>query len=196
MLFPDYIETNVVYHVISILDLDNALKNGIKYNDKRTYKSKYLDFHIYIDNHKPDWIPSWVIRKKAIFASLNFDKYHKFHSHTAILGIKINPNRCWVANENLANHIYEPFILSKIVEYEKSNKYLLKEGKNLLRQYWETSLSFNENLKKRYDQRSGYDAEVLIMHDIKPKDLKVLYIISDHYMLTSEKWKKYFCLEN
>lgn len=193
MLFPDYTETNVVYHIISIVDLDKTLKNGIKYNDKKTYKIKYFGFHDYIDKHKTENVPHWVIRKNAIFGSLNFAKDHKFHSHTAILAVRIDPNRCWIANENLANHIFEPFILSKVDEYKKSSNYLKTEGCRILREYWETSLSFEENLINRCDLQKGYDAEVLIMHDIKPEDISVLYIVSDHSILTNEEWKKYFC---
>ncbi len=196
MLFDSYFKTKRVYHIISIIDLDKTLKKGIKYDDKKTYISKYYDFHDFIDKHKPQNIPKWVIRKKAIFASMNFPKSHKFHSHTAILGIKINPERCWIANENLANHIYEPFILKEIKEYSQCKKYIEAQGERILKKYWNTSLSFIENLEKEYDKKEGYDAEVLILHDIKPKDIEVLYIISDHSMLTKEEWKNKFCIKN
>lgn len=193
MLFPDYEETKKVYHIISIIDLDKTLKDGIKFNDKNTYMNKYYAFHDFIDSHRGKDIPSWVVRKKAIFASLNFDKNHYFHSHTAILGIKVNPNKCWVANENLANHIYEPFILQKVKGYEKCRTYLETKGKEVLEKYWNTSTSLKNNLKIRYDKTKGYDGEVLILHDIKPSDIEVLYIISDHSMLTKEQWIKHFC---
>lgn len=196
MFFLDYIETNRIYHIISIIDLDKALKYGIRYDDKRTYKSKYYKFHDYIDKYKNINIPDWVIRKKAIFGSLNFAKDHMFHSHTALLGIRVDPKRCWIANENLANQIYEPFILQSVDEYSKSKKYLESEGSRLLNKYWDTSCSFNENIKMRLDNQNGYDAEVLIFHDIKPSDIEVLYIISDHRMLTKEEWKKRFCKSN
>jgi hypothetical protein len=193
MLFPDYTETKTVYHIISIIDLDKTLKYGIKFNDKKTYKSKYYEFHDFIDKHKSENIPPWVIRKKAIFGSLNFSKDHSFHSHTAILGIKVDPDRCWIANENLANHIYEPFILQDVEGYKKCRNYLQSKGKEILKKYWQTSLSFKENMEKRYDMTEGYDSEVLILHDIKPKDIDILYIISDHSMLTEDQWRKHFC---
>ncbi|MDK2918171.1 MAG: hypothetical protein PWQ37_904 [Candidatus Petromonas sp.] len=193
MLFPDYTETKTVYHIISIIDLDKTLKYGIKFNDKKTYKSKYYEFHDFIDKHKSENIPPWVIRKKAIFGSLNFSKDHSFHSHTAILGIKVDPDRCWIANENLANHIYEPFILQDVEGYKKCRDYLQSKGKEILKKYWQTSLSFKENMEKRYDMTEGYDSEVLILHDIKPKDIDILYIISDHSMLTEDQWRKHFC---
>lgn len=195
MFFSDYINTNTIYHIISIIDLDRALKYGIGYDDKRTYDSKYYEFHDYIDKYKNENVPDWVIRKKAIFGSLNFAKDHKFHSHTALLGIRIDPKMCWIANENLANQIYEPFILQSVDEYSKSKKYLVNEGNGLLNKYWETSCSFNENLKIRVDNQKGYDAEVLIFHHIKPSDIEVLYIISDHRMLTKKEWKQRFCID-
>ncbi|SHJ99261.1 hypothetical protein [Paramaledivibacter caminithermalis] len=193
MTVHKYLEINKVYHIISVIDLNNVLKNGIRYDDKKTYKSKYYEFHNYIDEYKNKNIPNWVIRKKAIFGSLYFSKEHMFHSHTALLGIKIDPNKCWIANENLANQIYEPFILHKIDEYSGAKNYLENEGSKLLYKYWETSCSFKENLKLRLDKNDGYDAEVLIFHDIKPSDIEVLYIISDHRMMTKEEWKKHFC---
>lgn len=192
MFFLDYIDTKRIYHIISIIDLDKALKDGIKYDDKRTYRSKYYEFHDYIDKYKSINVPDWVIRKKAIFGSLNFAKDHKFHSHTVLLGIRVDPKMCWIANENLANQTYEPFILQSVDEYSKSKKYLANEGCRLLNKYWETSCSFNENLKIRVDNQNGYDAEVLIFHDIKPTDIEVLYIISDHRMLTKKEWKQRF----
>lgn len=188
--FPDYDETGVVYHVACITDLDNILKNGIKYNDKSTYRSMYLDFHKFISSHKPDNIPDWVIREKAIFASFNYNKAHSWHSHTAIMSIKVDKNRCWIANENLANRVYEPFILKNIKSFEIANKYIINDGKKAIEEYWNTSLSFNENLITRRDKEKGYDAEVMIFHDIRPEDITILRIISDHKLMTVKE-----CLE-
>jgi hypothetical protein len=70
---------------------------------------------------------------------------------------------------------------------------LQSKGKEILKKYWQTSLSFKENMEKRYDMTEGYDSEVLILHDIKPKDIDILYIISDHSMLTEDQWRKHFC---
>lgn len=193
MKFLDFTKNNRVYHIISIIDLEYTLKNGIKYDDKQTYTTKYYDFHDYIDKYKKEYIPDWVIRKKAIFGSLSFAKDHKFHSHTALLSIKVDMNKCWIANENLVNQIYEPYILHKIDEYSQAKMYLENEGGKLLKKYWETSCSFKENLSKRLDKLEGYDAEVLIFHNIKPFDIEVLYIISDHRMMTQEEWKNHFC---
>jgi len=193
MLFPDYTQTKKIYHVVSIIDLDKTIRNGIKYDDKKTYKSKYYEFHDYIDRYKTEDIPNWVIRKMAIFGSLNFAENHRFHSHTALLGIRVNPEKCWIANENLANEVYEPFILQDIDEYNEAKEYIQNKGSELLKKYWKTSCSFNENLKMRFEKRQGYDAEVLIFHDIKPSDIEVLYIISDHRMMTKEEWKEHFC---
>lgn len=194
VLFSDYQKKGVIYHIISLTDLKKTLKEGITFDDKITYKTKYDGFHQFIDQKKPDWIPNWIIRSKTIFASMNYTKNHKFHSHSAILAIKINPKRCWIANENCANQIYEPYILQNIEGFQKCERYLNTKGRDLLTKYWETSLSFKDNLKVRMDQSDGYDAEVLVMHDIKPTDINVEYIVSDHRMLRVDEWKKIFCL--
>ncbi|QZY54062.1 hypothetical protein [Crassaminicella profunda] len=193
MIFPDYKEKGVIYHIISLMDLKKTLKLGIVFDDKVTYKTKYDGFHQLIDEQKPECIPHWVIRTKSIFASMNYPKNHKFHSHSAVLAIKINEDRCWIANENCANQIYEPYILQNIQKLQKCKGYLDTKGKELLREYWETSLSFKENLKARVDKKEGYDAEVLVMHTIEPKDIQLKYIVSDHRMLSVEDWKKIFC---
>jgi hypothetical protein len=39
---------------------------------------------------------------------------------------------------------------------------------------------------------TGYDAEVLILHDILPKDIELLYIASDHRYMEVNKWKEFF----
>lgn len=166
------------------------LKNGIKYNDKSTYHTKYLDFHKYISTQKPSNIPDWVRREKAIFASLNYKSNHFWHSHTAILALKIDKDKCWVANENLVNMIYEPFILKNVKSFKVTKEYLNGECKKAIKEYWDTSLSFKENLVMRYDKIKGYDAEAMIFHDIKPENITILRIISDHKIMTVEE-----CLE-
>ncbi|EOD00474.1 hypothetical protein [Caldisalinibacter kiritimatiensis] len=193
MLFPDYTETKVVYHVAPINDLDNILKKGIRYDDKFTYESKYLNFHKYIDSYKPNTIPNWVIREKAIFASLNFDKNHQWHSHSVIMAINIDPSKCWVANENLANELYEPFILKDVQGFECAKKYIYNRGKKILHKYWTTSLSFIDNLKYRRDKEKGYDAEVLVFDYIPPEHINILAIVSDHKIMTMKEWKRFFC---
>ncbi len=194
MIFPDFEETGVVYHVVNINDLQRTLENGICYDDKYTYQIKYNRFHHFIDQHKLENIPDWVIRSKAIFASINYPESHKFHSHAAVVAVRINPERCWVANENCANQIYEPYILQNVEGFHRCIHYLQSEGKLLLKKYWETSLSFTDNIEYRMDKKEGYDAEVLIQHSIMPEDIEVKYIISDHRMMKVEAWKERFCI--
>lgn len=184
LFFPDLLETEVVYHVACITDLEDILKKGLKYNDKSTYLNKYLAFHRYIDSFKPKSIPNWVSRERAIFGSLNYPKDHSWHSHTVILSLKINKNKCWIGNENLVNVLYEPFILKDIEGFELAKTYLEHAGKNSINEYWNTSLSFCDNLSQRRDRESNYDEEVMIFHEIAPEDIKVLRIISDHRIMT------------
>ncbi|MTI54495.1 hypothetical protein [Geosporobacter ferrireducens] len=193
MIFKDYQETGRIYHIISIHDLENILLHGIQFDGKLSYHTRYYEFHGMIDALKPEWVPSWVVRSKAIFGSLNYPDDHKFHSHTAILAIKIHPEKCWIANENYANQIYEPFVLQNLKEYAPCVQYLQTEGRELLLKYWNTSHSFTENLIHRYDQEERYDAEVLILHDIAPEDIELKYIISDHRMMNINAWKARFC---
>lgn len=194
MIFQGYEKTGVIYHIVSLVDLRKTLKNGIVYDDKITYKSKYDEFHKLIDEQKPGWVPDWVVRGQSIFASMNYPKEHKFHSHSAILAIKINPEKCWVANENRANQIYEPFILQHIETFKKCTGYLDTKGKESLKEYWETSLSFKDYIKTP-GKMDGYDVEVLVNHSIKAEDIEIKYIISDHRMMNVEEWKKVFCFE-
>lgn len=196
MLFNDYEETKAVYHVVTLTDLDETLKNGIKYNDKATYKSKYQEFHNYIDRTKPIQIPDWVIRSKAIFASINFKDGHIWHSHSAILKVRIKEERCWVCNENIANFLYEPLMLSKSGGFEEAEAFIKRNGEQIVRDYWNSSISFKENLKSRTDKKKGYDAEVLILHDIPPEDIELLYITSDHRYMSSEQWIEFFKSDN
>ena len=192
MKFEDYAETKSVYHVVSIIDLKGTMENGISYNAKSTYKSKYLDFHKYFDSARPDDIPSWVERKRAIFASMNFKQDHSWHSHTAVLKVKINEDKCWICNENIANFLYEPLILQDYEEIKSAAGFVKRNGAKVVEEYWRNSLSFKENLVKRMDKKPGYDAEVLILHDILPQDIECLYIISDHKVMSLEEWKSFF----
>lgn len=194
MFFEDYTKTGLIYHVVHITDLKEVLRNGINYDDKNSYNRWYLSFHKFIDQHRIPEIPSWVQRKKAIFASMNYRNSPGFHSHSAVLGLKVEESKCWVANENKANQIYEPFILKEIYDFERSENYLKTEGKKILTDYWKTSLSFEKNLLYRRDLEEDYDAEVMIFHPIPPEDIQLLYIVSDHQVLTVEEWRKVFCI--
>ena len=192
MFFDDYTKTGYIYHIAPINDLNKILNEGIRYDDKVSYMEKYIDFHRFIDERRPDYIPKWVERKKAIFASMNYRDNPGFHSHTVVLAIKVNPERCWVANESRANQIYEPFILKDIRGFESVKEYLNKKGIDLIKEYWASSLSFTDNLKERKDLSDGYDGEVLIFHPIPPEDIKLLFIVSDHRVLTLEQWTTIF----
>ena len=192
MTLEDYLEEGCVYHVVSIIDLKKTLHEGIRYDDKNTYACKYTDFHSFFDLYKPKGIPDWVERRKAIFASIGFKEGHKWHSHSAILRIRILKDRCWICNENLANFIYEPFILQHMDGFEGTKEFMKANGKAFAGKYWQNSLSFNDNLTKRYDKREGYDAEVLVMHPIPPRNIECLYIVSDHRIMSYQAWKEYF----
>lgn len=192
ILFRDYSETKRVYHVVTLTDLEKTLKQGIQFNDKNTYKNKYIDFHNFIDNHKPDSIPQWVVRSKAIFGSMNFKPGHVWHSHSAVLSVKINEDLCWICNENIANYLYEPLILKNIISFEAAQEFLERNGHNIVMDYWSSSCSFKDNLSWRRDKKAGYDAEVLILHDIPPEDIEVLYIASDHRFMKVKEWQEFF----
>ncbi|MDF2841000.1 MAG: hypothetical protein K0Q99_1772 [Clostridia bacterium] len=192
ILFKDYTETKTVYHVVTITDLDDTLKYGIKFNDKNTYKSKYHEFHRFLDEKRPLHIPDWVIRSKAIFASMNFKSEHKWHSHSALLSIQIKEELCWICNENIANFLYEPLMLGQVPGFQSAKEFISRNGSKIGEDYWNCSLSFQDNLEKRNDKKIGYDAEVLILHDILPRDIELLYIISDHRCMEVNKWKDFF----
>lgn len=123
---------------------------------------------------------------------MNFKDDHTWHSHSALLSIKINEDLCWVCNENIANFLYEPLILKDIKGLEAAQKFLDRHGQSAAVDYWESSCSFKENLVKRKDKETGYDAEVLILQDIPPENIKVLYIASDHRFLKVREWKEFF----
>lgn len=192
MPFINCAEQGYAYHVINIVDLGKTLQEGIVFDDKNTYLSKYIDFHEYFDLYRPVSIPGWVERKKAIFASMCFKKDHCWHSHSAILRLRIKPDRCWVCNENLANFIYEPFILQSLEDFGATREYMRLYGGDFVEKYWNNSLSYEENLQKRYDKREGYDAEILIMHPIPPEDIECLYIVSDHQTMSFREIKAHF----
>lgn len=193
LFFKDYTETQRVYHIAPINDLKRILTEGIAFDDKVSYNTKYYGFHGLINKYRTKNIPTWVDRSRAIFASMNYKSKPTFHSHTVVLAVRINEDKCWVANENKANQVYEPFVLQEIKEFRMAKCYLEFEGEQLLKEYWETSLSFEENLMKRRDLKKGYDAEVLILHSIPPEDIEVLYIVSDHRILRPYQWKEIFC---
>lgn len=196
ILFRDYTETRRVYHVVTLTDLENTLINGLSFDDKKTYKSKYYSFHRYIDEYKHESIPAWVIRNKAIFSSMNFKNNHVWHSHSAILSVKIDEDLCWVCNENIANFLYEPLILQNTKDFEAAARFIESNGQKIAQDYWTSSCSFKDNLNIRKDKEEGYDAEILVMHHIPPEDIEVLYIASDHRYMKVKEWQEFFSDNN
>ncbi|MDD2573363.1 MAG: hypothetical protein WCS98_02430 [Bacillota bacterium] len=194
MLFPDYSQTGLVYHIISLNDLAKVKAHGIRCDDKPTYQEKYRDFHTFLNLYRPENIPGWVNRTRTVFASMNFKEDHAFHSHSMLLAFKVHPPRCWVANENRANQLYEPFVLHSVEGFYGAKGYIEGPGRVLIREYWDTSLSFNDNLRLRRDRMEGYDAEVLVFHDIKPEYIQYIAIVSDHRIMTVEEWRRAFCI--
>lgn len=192
MFFEDYTKTGYVYHIAPINDLEKILNKGIRYDDKITYKKKYIDFHQFIDQGKTTSIPIWVRREEAIFASMNYRDDPGFHSHTVVMAVKIDPSKCWIANESRANQIYEPFILKNVEGFKDAKSYIENKGVEFIKKYWTTSISFQDNLKQRWDLNQDYDAEVLIFHSIPPKNIKILFIVSDHKILTLSQWLSIF----
>lgn len=188
--FEDYTITKAIYHIAPIIKLEEILKNGLKLDEASS--RKYKDFNSYFDSMKPLNIPEWVSRKKAIYGSMNFKSNHRWHSHSVILSIKIDEERCWVSDENLANILYEPFILSKIELFSSARQLLELKGKEYVANYWLNSISFVDNIKLRRDRKEWYDAEILIMHDIPPRDIKIVNIISDHRMMNVEEFNNTF----
>jgi len=181
--------------VISILDYKSVMKNGIKYDDKNTYIDKYYGFHSYFDDFKSDKIPSWVERKKAIYTSLNYKDQHQWHSHSVILKVMVDESKCWVCNENLANVLYEPFVLQQNQSFEEAKVFMTSHAPKVAKKYWDESISLIDNKKIRKDKTPEYDAEVLVFQDIKPENLEFMYVISDHRMMTIKEWKEYFKLK-
>lgn len=193
MIFPHYEKTKVVYHLVNINYLQEILDTGISMEGRSNSSgNKYFYFNEFLDQYKSNNIPPWVIRKKAIFASLNFKKDTHWHSHSALLAMKIREDKCWIANENLANEIYDPFILQDIQQFNQAKKYMEKFGDRRAREYWENSLSFKENLTIKRDLRENYDEEVMIFHDIAPRDIQCLMIVTDHCEFTPSKWQQHY----
>ncbi|MDI6601672.1 MAG: hypothetical protein QME46_07805 [Thermoanaerobacteraceae bacterium] len=187
MLFPDYNETHILYHVACISDLSNILKYGLRFSQRLSYSNKYLAFHKFMDRNRTSNVPIWVVRERALFASFNFRDDQIWHSHSAILSIKVNEDYCWVANENTANYLYEPFILKRIPGFASLSDFLYNKGKEIAKEYWRNSMCFKDYLLKRNTLDSNYDAEVLIMNDIKPMDIELLAIVTDHRIVTVDE---------
>lgn len=188
--FDDYYNTKVVYHIAPITKLGDILKKGLNLNESTS--RRYTEFNIYFDKLRPPNIPDWVSRGNAVYGSMNFKSNHKWHSHSVILALRIDEDKCWIGNENMANALYEPYILKNIEGFESADRFVEARGEEYALNYWSSSMAFGENLKIRVDKTAEYDAEVLIMHDIPPKDIKIARIISDHKIMDSKGWNRIF----
>lgn len=193
MFFPHYNETKVVYHVVNINQLKTILDQGIEIEKRKDFSdAKYLNFNKFLDENRPPKMPRWLRREKALFASLNFKNNMHWHSHSALLALSIQEERCWIANENLANEIYDPFILQHISDFDHAQDFMKEFGEIKAQNYWENSFPFQEYLKKNKNPIDNYDEEVMIFHDIQPQDIKCLMIVTDHHTFTPKEWQEHY----
>ncbi len=183
MLFTDYSDTKRLYHIVCISDLKYIFEDGLRFSKRLSYKDKYQSFHEFMDIYRTENVPEWVVRKRALFASLNYKDNQIWHSHSAILSIKVDTDCCWVANENTANFLYEPFVLKTIHQFASLNDFLYNKGKEIAEDYWLNSMCLMDYLGKRKSVGDKYDAEVLIMKDIKPADINLIAIVTDHRII-------------
>lgn len=140
-----------------------------------------------MDKYRTRNLPDWVMRKRALFASINYKDDQVWHSHSAILSIKVDEDYCWVANENTANFLYDPFVLKNISGFASLYDFLYNKGKGIAKDYWLNSMSFKDYLSKRDTLSTDYDVEVLIMKDIKPVDIELLAVVADHRIVTLDE---------
>src|SRR5690554_6874960 len=193
LLFPHYNETKVLYHVVHIIHLKDILSKGIQLNERNLHsEDKYSKFNQFMDQYRTTNVPPWVLRERAFFASLNFSKDIHWHSHSALLAIKIQEEKCWIANENLANEIYDPFVLSDITDFDRAKTYLEGRAKDLAKNYWENSYALMDFLTLDLKDIKHYDEEVMIFHDIPPQDIRCLMIITDHKKFTPASWQRHY----
>lgn len=123
-----------------------------------------------IDSVQPAAIPSWVVRRWAVYLNPewdNFDIAHFARPNVDLWAVKIPVERSWVASEGLGG-----FCLA-------AEEVVSKEQQKAIRRYasayWNNSVSFAEYLKntervKRAKQRWGLD-EILVCQTISPSDL-------------------------
>ena len=89
-----------------------------------------------------------------------------------------------MANENRANQLYEPFILKDVEGFHGAKNHR-RPGKASGTVLGKLAVLCRQSEAAK-DKEEGYDAEVMVFHEIRPEDIHYIAIVSDHRMMTVE----------
>ena len=182
-LLPDFDETGLIYHGSQPEDLVSIFQNGLipRYKCPRDQAETIYNAHY---RNRPKSIPDWVDPRQCIFGYMNrarqggFDGIVDGRVNGVTIGIEATArvrNRTWTACFLFSDMVYCP---------EEAGYFDTQERKTFFKEriepissgaYWKTSLSFDENLKIRWDHLLTMQQyhELLICTEIDPELLSL-----------------------
>ncbi|MBI1930842.1 hypothetical protein HYR99_42165 [Candidatus Poribacteria bacterium] len=183
-LFPDFEDTALLYHGTAPDNLLSIFRHGLipGYDpDPEEQHHTIYESHV---RHRPAHIPNWVDPRYCIFGYLNRSRQggHSgiiegtvIQAHLGIDAIPAITERTWVCCSQFSDWVYCPREAGYFDTDARTKYYRTVIEPVCSGAYWQTSLSFAENLAIRHDQllRMQNSEELLICTDIAPTHLSL-----------------------
>ena len=182
-LLPDFDETGLIYHGSRPENLVSIFQNGLipGYKSPRDGAETIYNAHY---RHRPKSIPDWVNPRQCIFGYMNrarqggSDGIVDGRVNGVTIGIEATArvrNRTWTACFLFSDMVYCPEEGGYFDTQERKTFFKEKIEPISCEAYWKTSLSFDENLKIRWDHLFTMQEyhELLICTEIDPELLSL-----------------------
>lgn len=182
-LLPDFDETGLIYHGSRPENLVSIFQNGLIPGYKRPRDRVETIYNAHY-RHRPKSIPDWVDPRQCTFGYMNRARQGGFDSivdgkvNGVTIGIEATArvrNRTWTACFLFSDMVYCPEEGGYFDTQERKTFFKEKIEPISCEAYWKTSLSFDENLKIRWDHLFTMQEyhELLICTEIAPELLSL-----------------------
>ena len=182
-LLPDFDETGLIYHGCQPENLLSIFQNGLIPQFKAPKDGAETIYNAH-RRHRPESIPDWVDPRKCIFGYMNrarqggFDGIVDGGVNMATIGIETADHiteRTWTASFQFSDLVYCPEEAGYFDTEERRAFFENRVEPVSCEAYWKTSLSFDDNLKIRWDHLLTMQKyhELLICTEIGPELLSL-----------------------
>ena len=177
-LLPDFNETGLIYHGSQPENLASIFQNGLipQYNSPRDGHETIYNAHY---RYRPKSIPDWVDPRRCIYGYMNRARQGGWGGivdgivNGVTIGIKAADHiteRTWTACVRFSDMVDCPEEAGYFDTEERKAFFKDRMEPVSCKAYWETSLSFHDNLKIRLDHLLPMQGnhELLICSEIDP----------------------------
>ncbi|MGF7033442.1 hypothetical protein J2T17_004390 [Paenibacillus mucilaginosus] len=167
-------DKNIGYHITETHNLESIRNLGLIPDFLNNYSVS--EASLYMDQYKPEGIPSWVVRRQAVYAYPRLTNYHikdGSRENCILLAVSIpDPFQCWVGDQGYGGLclFHDRDFEDREYALQWRKKHIREIKRTHIREYWRYSCSLQEFITTpTYD----YD-EILIFRPIAPELITVI----------------------